>query len=370
LRPDGSHFPPEIAPRRAQQHMTGDAVVAAMRAELNANQARGQARAHTIRLVCSKECGQGAMCHGDTLAAVARSLVTNRDAKAAAQQPVKARRVRKDKGVKRGPRRVKGGAAYRIGMLSLYRYRYGMERQVSERTLAAVREGRRAGVQPWLVDGVHETGDMATSGASCSAAVSDSCCGACPVEEAEFTDRGELMELTAALHTDGEAQPLLAEGGSSSRAGGQESAEQTPQRQRWARSGSAHHARLRLARSKQRSITQQLLELGLVEGRRDHEDLRTIESVPGDGVTVAVAGTPEQGTIEPEPDEDSMHIDTADEPALATRPEPAGDATSGSTGLRGARIRSKQGQKGGSMRQRKGKAAKRARHDDEAMTED
>ena len=63
------------------------------------------------------------------------------------------------------------------------------------------------------------------------------------------------MELTAA------------EDGSSGTSGDRESAERTPQRQRGVRSssGSTRHARLHLARGKQRSVKQQLLELRLVE---------------------------------------------------------------------------------------------------------
>ena len=131
----------------------GRDAVAAVRDELNANQALGSARAHTIRFVCSTSCGRGGECHGDALAAVAKRLIGARDERVAAQGPIKVRKVRSDKGVKRGPRRVKGGSEYRIGLLSLYRYRYGMERQVSQATRAAVAAGLEAGVQPWLAGG-------------------------------------------------------------------------------------------------------------------------------------------------------------------------------------------------------------------------
>ncbi|EOD38014.1 hypothetical protein EMIHUDRAFT_200395 [Emiliania huxleyi CCMP1516] len=53
------------------------------------------------------------------------------------------------KGVPRGPRALKGTKAYQIGHLSLLRFRHGRERQVSQRTLDAVREAQGAGVEPW-----------------------------------------------------------------------------------------------------------------------------------------------------------------------------------------------------------------------------
>ena len=49
----------------------------------------------------------------------------------------------------RGPRALKGTKAYQIGHLSLLRFRHGRERQVSQRTLDAVREAQGAGVEPW-----------------------------------------------------------------------------------------------------------------------------------------------------------------------------------------------------------------------------
>ena len=49
----------------------------------------------------------------------------------------------------RGPRALKGTTAYQIGHLSLLRFRHGHERQVSQRTLDAVREAQGAGVEPW-----------------------------------------------------------------------------------------------------------------------------------------------------------------------------------------------------------------------------
>ena len=44
---------------------------------------------------------------------------------------------------------LKGTTAYQIGHLSLLRFRHGHERQVSQRTLDAVREAQGAGVEPW-----------------------------------------------------------------------------------------------------------------------------------------------------------------------------------------------------------------------------
>ena len=61
----------------------------------------------------------------------------------------KPRKPRADKGVPRGPRALKGTTAYQIGHLSLLRFRHGHERQVSQRTLDAVREAQGAGVEPW-----------------------------------------------------------------------------------------------------------------------------------------------------------------------------------------------------------------------------
>ena len=49
----------------------------------------------------------------------------------------------------RGPRALKGTKAYQIGHLSLLRFRHGRERQVSQRTLDAVRGALGAGVEPW-----------------------------------------------------------------------------------------------------------------------------------------------------------------------------------------------------------------------------
>ena len=120
LRPDGTVFPRDIAPRRGQSGMLGREAVAAVRDELNANQALGSRRAHTIRFICSSSCGRGGECHGDALAAVAKRLIGAHDKRVAAQEPIKVRKVRSDKGVKRGPRRVTGGSEYRIGILSLY----------------------------------------------------------------------------------------------------------------------------------------------------------------------------------------------------------------------------------------------------------
>ena len=135
------------------------------------------------------------------------------------------------------------------------------------------------------------------SGVGCSTAVSDSCCGACSMEEAEFVDRGELMELTAAVHTDSEVRSPPTADSSLGRAGSQESVEETPHRQRGVRSssGSKGRTRDRLMRSKRRSIAQQLLELDLVEGRRDHEDFSSPEPEPGGADLGATADAQEGG---------------------------------------------------------------------------
>jgi hypothetical protein len=154
LRRDGTAFPTEIGPPRTLGYLTGAAAVAAIREELVANSQQGARRAHTLRLECSGACEDvckaGGACHGDNLAALGRQMVAARDARAAAAQPVKKRATRRDKGQPKGPRALKGGQQYRIGLLSLYRYRYGIERQVSQATRDAVAEGLAMGVKPWL----------------------------------------------------------------------------------------------------------------------------------------------------------------------------------------------------------------------------
>ena len=103
--------------------MTGDDAVAAMRAALN-----DRGRANVIRLVCSPHCQHGELCHGDNLAALARELIGASDERARAagsrktaagdpgrpSAPKQPRKVRSDKGVRRGPsgpRRLKGVGA-------------------------------------------------------------------------------------------------------------------------------------------------------------------------------------------------------------------------------------------------------------------
>ena len=151
LREYGSMFPPAIAPQRRHGELTGDMARAAIQKELNANAKAGERLAHTIRLQCSRECGEGRDCHGDNLAAIAREMIAVHDAAKAAAAPAKVRATRKDKGIKRGPRAIKGHNADRIGIVSLYRYRYGMEREVSQRTREAVVAAERRGVHPWLL---------------------------------------------------------------------------------------------------------------------------------------------------------------------------------------------------------------------------
>jgi hypothetical protein len=161
LQADGTEFPKEIGPRRAQEHLTGDQAKEALRKVLNENQKRGSRGAHTLRFVCSKSCGSGACCHGDNLADLGKDIVADKDARVAAAPPVKKRAVRKDKGVLRGPRQLRGAATYRIGSLHLHRYRFGIERQVSQATRDAVAEGQRLGVKPWLVAGMAGAGSQA-----------------------------------------------------------------------------------------------------------------------------------------------------------------------------------------------------------------
>lgn len=277
LRSDGSWFSADIAPRRGQEHMVGNMAVAAIRDELNANNDRGRARAYALRLVCSRGCGADNACHGDALAAVAQRLVADKDATVAANGPVKARQVRSDKGRKRGPRRVKGGSAYRIGMLSLYRYRYGMERQVSQRTRDAVAVALVAGVQPWLADGQAAVGVASRAEARCivEADVAADSCGMC-VEGDEagvdnFEDGGEMQELgmgeavaeaakaAAALTTGagGDLQ-LVAEAG-------------TPRRHGNSKVSGARRGRQALYR--RLALQQQRDELLAQHGERDHDDV-------------------------------------------------------------------------------------------------
>ena len=151
LRKDGTAFSAEIMVPRTHALKTGNAVREALKAHLNARRGcNGRMKIHTVRLVCAKTCGQGLQCHGDNLAALGRELVAARDAHMAPAAPVKRRKIRSDKGTPRGPRKLQGGSRYRIGMLSLYRYRYGMERQVSQATRDAVAKAEENGERPWM----------------------------------------------------------------------------------------------------------------------------------------------------------------------------------------------------------------------------
>ena len=145
---NGQPFSQEIAPRRSDEARTGNDAVVAMRAALN-----GRGNAKVVRLGCSPSCREGRLCHGDSLAAMARELIGVRDERRREGQQrgdaPKPRKPRADKGVPRGPRALKGTKAYQIGHLSLLRFRHGRERQVSQRTLDAVREAQGAGVEPW-----------------------------------------------------------------------------------------------------------------------------------------------------------------------------------------------------------------------------
>ena len=74
---------------------------------------------------------------------------------------------------------LQGNARYRIGLLSLSRYKHGIERQVSEATRLAVAEGARRGVKPWLERGeqaapVGAVTDSAEAGSRVAVAVSGS----------------------------------------------------------------------------------------------------------------------------------------------------------------------------------------------------
>ena len=175
LQDDGSPFPAELAPRRTEVGLTGRMAKEAVQRELNDNNKKGARGAHTLRFECSGPCGEGMGCIGDNLAAIGRQFVANRDAKVAAVPPVKPRKVRKDKGTVRGPRALTGAARYRIGALSLDRFRFGIERQVSQATRASVLEGQRLGVKPWLMDSQdrqrrdeHERPDAGSQGSSSS----------------------------------------------------------------------------------------------------------------------------------------------------------------------------------------------------------
>ena len=138
---NGQPFSQEIAPRRSDEARTGNDAVVAMRAALN-----GRGNAKVVRLGCSPSCREGRLCHGDSLAAMARELIGVRDERRREGQQrgdaPKPRKPRADKGVPRGPRALKGTKAYQIGHLSL-RFRHGRERQVSQRTLDAVCARRR-----------------------------------------------------------------------------------------------------------------------------------------------------------------------------------------------------------------------------------
>ena len=71
---NGQPFSQEIAPRRSDEARTGNDAVVAMRAALN-----GRGNAKVVRLGCSPSCREGRLCHGDSLAAMARELIGVRD---------------------------------------------------------------------------------------------------------------------------------------------------------------------------------------------------------------------------------------------------------------------------------------------------
>ena len=153
LRADGTRFPAWMRAAAGSEHATGEQAREALRARLNDRRtARG------IRFACSRDCGKGALCHGDALAELGRELVGDRDlrvqqaaraAAASGRAPGQTRKPRSDRGVRRGPREPRGPAQHRSSELSYARYRLGGERQVSDATRAAVAEAATRGVAPW-----------------------------------------------------------------------------------------------------------------------------------------------------------------------------------------------------------------------------
>jgi hypothetical protein len=250
-----------------------------VRDELNANQALGSASAHTIRFICSTSCGQGGECHGDALAAVAKRLIVARDERVAAQGPIKVRKVRSDKGVKRGPRRVTGGSEYRIGILSLYRYRYGMERQVSQATKAAVAAGLEAGVQPWLADGqaaiMEPAAAAAAAAAGCSAtpkAHSD-----CMIVEDDYEDEGGLASVLVdgdeSISGCGDENTGGRTDEGSATADGTDSSSKSTPRRRGSKKVTGRQRHTRTAASKRQQLRRQRVELLRFRDERDHDDI-------------------------------------------------------------------------------------------------
>ena len=281
-RADGTAFPAVIAPSRPQGSLTGAMAVAAVRAVLNAHFGKAHDQAHTVRFVGDQPGGAGADCHGDNLAAVARRLIAHRDATAASAPPVKVRATRKDKGQRRGPRRLKGGEEHRIGMLSLYRYRYGMERQVSTATRAAVAEAARLGVQPWLMDRQAaasewhtevplQGGSESVGASSCCAGLTD-CLAAGGAASETGTGGWELdeQELELGDVNDGEGLPEDNAAGSATAPGLVRAAIAGHRPARRQRGAARAEWTKRRARAFRRSLEQQRLELEVSEGERDH----------------------------------------------------------------------------------------------------
>ena len=209
-----------------------------------------------LRLVCSRGCGQGRMCHGGNLAVEARQLVASRDARAAAAgDPPKApRKTRSDAGVPKGPRAAKGGVG-RIGRLSLLRYQHGIERQVPEALRAEVAAAEAAGYAPWQppraagdAEGDGEPSDDPMARATCEGTCDGGgrgggACGddaaARDVAEASRDERDmTLQEVVSAVDGAVEAASAAAFAArATAEAGSSAQGEERPSTPRWRRSG-------------------------------------------------------------------------------------------------------------------------------------
>ena len=262
LKAGGAPFDVRIAPRTAWwKQLRGREAVEAVRQELNE-----MGDKTILRLVCSRGCGQGRMCHGGNLAVEARQLVASRDARAAAAgDPPKApRKTRSDAGVPRGPRAAKGGVG-RMGRLSLLRYQHGIERQVPEALRAEVAAAEAAGYAPWQppraagdAEGDREPSDDPMARATCEGACDGGALGgeACG-DDAEARDVAEasrderdltLQEVVRAVDGAVEAASAAAfAAGATAEAGSSAQGEGKPSTPRGWRAGSHGRRRERAA---------------------------------------------------------------------------------------------------------------------------
>ena len=209
LRTDGTEFPPWMRAQYGRENAVGNDAREALRARLNERRT-----AKVIRFVCSRDCGRGALCHGDALAEMGREIAGERDlrmaqaARAAATGSAangRQRKTRSDKGVRRGPRKTRGPAQHRMSELSFARYRLGGERQVNAATRTAVAAAAAKGGDPWNEHLTETTDDdgrcEACSTASCDSSSSGGAVGGDEGEhvEAEWTLDDGSLDLGAVI---------------------------------------------------------------------------------------------------------------------------------------------------------------------------